>query len=318
MVQGCIKVKVVVTGASGFIGKNLLLGAPKVWEIFALYNTDISFPEFVKKNDLVNVIPIKCNLLNLSEVETMVRRIGTDIDLCIYLASVVKIRETVNDPLIDVDVAIRGLLNFLERFLIGRIVYMSSGAVYDGLAGPVSPNSMVSPTLPYAISKLTSELFIKYYQYRRHKISEFIILRFFGAFGPYEPSFKIFTKLVKTFGIERRKDFTVIGNGNNLIDAMYIEDVIRGIIEVSDSDSLKNTTVDFASHNPITINDLVKRAADFFGVENPKITHLGNVPEYITFYSVDETLRKEIGFSPVIKLEEGLEYLYNFLGRKER
>lgn len=310
--------KVVITGASGFIGRNLLLKTPKAWKIFALYNTDVSFLKFVEENSLRNVMPVKCNLSCHNEVEDIVSQIGIDIDLCIYLASIVRLRETADDPIVDIDISVKGLLNFLEKFSIGRMIYMSSGAVYEGLNGPVSPNSMVSPTLPYAISKLISEMFVKYYQHRRHKISDFIILRFFGAFGPYEPSFKIFTKLVKTFGIEHNREFTIIGDGENLIDAMFIEDAVQGIIEVSNSSNLKNKIIDFASHNPITINELVKRAADFFGIKNPQISHLGNVPEYITFYSIDYTLERELGFKPVIKLEEGLKRLYDFLkGRKK-
>ena len=44
-----------------------------------------------------------------------------------------------------------------------HVVYASSGAVYDGLTGAVSPATPVSPLLPYAISKLAAEHYIRFF-----------------------------------------------------------------------------------------------------------------------------------------------------------
>jgi nucleoside-diphosphate-sugar epimerase len=43
-------------------------------------------------------------------------------------------------------------VTLLEHVRAGHVVYVSSGAVYDGLNGPVSPATAVAPRLPYAIS----------------------------------------------------------------------------------------------------------------------------------------------------------------------
>ena len=47
--------KVVVTGAAGFIGRNVLLRAPRDWEILALYRRSTDFETFVSEQRLSNV-----------------------------------------------------------------------------------------------------------------------------------------------------------------------------------------------------------------------------------------------------------------------
>ena len=123
------------------------------------------------------------------------------------------------------------------------MIFFSSGAVYDGLTGLVSPESKLNPKLPYAISKLASEQYIQFFA-KKGQIENYIILRFFGAFGPYEPERKIYTKLVRAFALEGKDEFVVRGDGKNLIDAMYVDDTIDGILKVMAS-SEKNKIVDF-------------------------------------------------------------------------
>lgn len=305
--------RVIITGASGFIGRNLLLKIQEDWEVFAIYNSDSSFLKFVQDNELRNVLPMRCDLTDIEEIKSLSKEIGNTFDICFYLAALVRVRETINNPWLDINISLKGLINFLEIFQGEHFIYMSSGAVYDGLSGGVCPTKHVSPTLPYAISKLTCEQFVQYFKYKRNRISDYTILRFFGAFGPYEPPFKIYTKLVKTFGIERNDTFVILGDGENLIDAMYIEDAVNALIKIAKSKKPINKVVDFASRKPITINSLVETASKVFSVNSPRIIHIGEIPEYITFYSVDDTLEKEIGFKPKYSLEEGLINLYKFL-----
>ena len=55
------------------------------------------------------------------------------------------------------------------------------------------------------------------------------MVRFFGAYGPYEASHKIYTRLVRAFALESRNTYTIYGDGANLIDAMYVDDAIDAV-----------------------------------------------------------------------------------------
>src|SRR5205823_5507646 len=124
-------------------------------------------------------------------------------------------------PLWDLESNAIALVRFLEHCRVGHIVFASSGAVYDGLVGDVTPSTPVDPRLPYAISKLASEQYVRFFAERRHAIESFVNVRFFGAYGPYEPERKITTRWMRAVMAGQRA-FTVRGNGQNLIDFMYV------------------------------------------------------------------------------------------------
>jgi len=147
-------------------------------------------------------------------------------------------------------------------------------------------------------------------------IDSFVVLRFFGAYGPYEPSRKIFTKLVRAFYFDKRRDFTIVGDGNNFIDAMFVDDAVDGLLSVIGSD-VRDVTVDFASGEPLTINELVTRLAKIFGLSNVTIKCKGSPVEYTTFYVSAERMESFFGFKPKTSLEVGIRKLAKWL-EKER
>jgi len=306
---------IIVPGASGFIGKNFILKAPKDWRIIAIYNnTDLQ--DFVEEHRLDNVITVKCDLTNEEDVEKLSKQLGNEFDVCLYLAANTSIPRSVKDPSFDLYRNTITLLNFLKFFEGEKIIFLSSGAVYVGLSGLVNPSIPVSSNIPYAISKLASENYIRFYATRKKTFKNYTILRFFGAYGPYEPNRKIYTKLVRTFYFEKKNEFTIYGDGKNLIDAMYIDDTIDGLLKVIKSDN-QNLTVDFCSRNPLTIDDLVHAAAKTFGKEDPIIRHKGITEEYIEFYASNKMMKKLFGFKPVMPLKEGLKKFADWMeGRK--
>lgn len=306
--------RIIIPGASGFIGKNLLLKLPPRWEVIALYNTSHDFLDFLVRNNLQNVYPLKVDLSDKDQIKKIVSIFGDNFDFAVYLAANGDPIHSVKDPSNDLLSNTITLINFLESIHVDRFLYFSSGAVYDGLIGEISPASALFPILPYAISNLASESYIKFYHLKRKKINSYIILRFFGAFGPYEPERKIYTKLIKNFALEKKESFSIAGDGNNLIDAMYIDDTIDGILKVIES-NYSNITLDFAFCNPITINELVKTTARIFGIKNPDIKHENTVPEYIAFKADCRTFNKTFDFETKINLDEGILKFCDFLVR---
>src|SRR5688572_17566465 len=171
----------VVTGASGFIGRNVLLRAPRDWAITALYH-HIPIEPFIAQHGLTHVRAVRCDLLDTTSVEAFARS-ANHVDAVLYLAANGDPAVSAAQPGLDLALNTTALVNFLEQCRAGHVVYVSSGAVYDGMRGPVSPRSPVSPCLPYAISKLASEHYLRFFCERRGSVSSFINVRFFGAYG---------------------------------------------------------------------------------------------------------------------------------------
>ena len=301
---------ILVVGASGFIGKNLLLKIPKKWKVSGIYRSDKAFLDFLAKNNLSNVHPLKCNLENIFEVKSVLEKLK-DIDVCVYFAANTNVRQLCEDATLDVTTNILPMTNFLKYFRGRKLIFFSSGAVYMGHTGQISPSSEINPTIPYAISKYTSELYIKFYYDKLESFKEYVILRFFGAYGPYEPSRKISTKLIELVKNPHEDVFTVFGDGRNYIDFMYIDDAIQGLLTVINS-SKANTTVDFCSGNPRTINQLVKKVGEIFG-KKIRIEHKGRSPEYIRFYASPNKMLQVFGFKPKITLKDGFQKFASIL-----
>ena len=129
--------RLLVTGASGFLGRNVLVQAPRDWDIVAVYHDALDFPEFVAHEGLVNVRAIRCDLTNASDVSALRATAGQTgpVDAALYLAANGDPAASARDPLRDLRLNTVALLTFLEHCPVPRLVYLSSGAVYDGLVG---------------------------------------------------------------------------------------------------------------------------------------------------------------------------------------
>ena len=230
-----MKLRLIIPGASGFIGRNLIMATPNDWEVVAVYHNSHDFPTWVKQKNLPHVTATGCDLNDEAAVCELARRVGTRFDACVFLAANGDPAYSVEHPFLDLQATVGTLLHFLSHFEIDRFIYFSSGAVYDGRSGSVSPDVTVSPRLPYAITNLACEHYAQAFT-RSGRVGQYLNLRFFGAYGPYEPPRKIYTRLVRRFAFERVPQFTIQGDGLNYIDAMYVEDAIRGVMTVLESD----------------------------------------------------------------------------------
>jgi UDP-glucose 4-epimerase len=304
--------KLMLTGASGFIGRNVLLRAPRDWPIVAVANRTPGLEAFVADHRLANVRVMRCELTDPSAVRALAAQAGSA-DAVLYLAANGDPAASAARPRWDLESNTQALVTFLEQVHVGHLVYLSSGAVYDGLSGPVSPASAVSPRLPYAISKLASEQYVRFFCERRRSIGSYLNVRFFGAYGPYEPARKITTRWLLALAAGQR-EFVIRGNGRNLIDFMYVDDAVDGMLKLVGA-SGTSATVDFTSGRPVTVNAIVEAMARALGVE-VTIAHHGETEEYIQFHSVDDAMHERFAFSPSISFDEGLRRLTAFFERE--
>ncbi len=307
--------RLLVTGASGFIGHNVLLRAPREWEIFAVYHSTPGLEAFVKEQGLSNIRPVRCNLLDEAEVKRLAHTIGAPTDAMLYLAANGDPAASSQRVRWDLESNTTAFVTCLEQCPAAHVVYVSSGAVYDGLRGGVSPATPVSPRLPYAISKLASEQYLRFFSDHRGTVGSYINVRFFGAYGPYEAERKITTRWLQGMASGQR-EFVVRGDGNNLIDFMFVDDAVDGFLALVRARGEKRT-VDFASGTPISVNDVVGAMARNLGVE-VTVRHEGHVPEYIEFRSIDTTMRDRFGIAPAIAFDAGLERLRKFLTERNQ
>lgn len=296
--------KVLLTGASGFIGKNFLELAPKDIEIIGIYNSSKDIENFIKEKNLNNVKLYKCDLTNENEVKKLFENIGNDFDYCIFLAGNVDVPLSKSNPEKDFKITVGSLINTLKNCKFNRFIYMSTAGVYDGIKGKVDVNAKLNPTVPYCISKLKAEENVKFYA-SKGNIKQYVILRFGGAFGKYSKKSKFMTKLVEDVYVNGKKTIEIYGDGTNLINVMYVKDTIKALLTALKSDK-SNVTCNLALEN-MTITETVNRVAKVF---NKKI-NIKDVPKlkeqkYITF-TYDSDFNEKFDFKPDYSFEQGIE-----------
>jgi nucleoside-diphosphate-sugar epimerase len=102
----------------------------------------------------------------------------------------------------------------------------------------------------------------------------------------------------------------VRGNGENLIDFMYVDDAVDAMLRLLRAGGA-SATIDLASGAPITVNGIVAAMARVLDVRI-SVRHEGVTEEYIQFRSVDPTMRERFGFNPTVPFDDGLRRLAAF------
>ena len=296
--------RLLVTGASGFLGRNFLLSLDPSWTVDAVYSKDNNFPGFLARSGLQHVSLYRCDLSDAEQVQALADVLPKRFDIILYLAADHASVASKPDPEADLMSGSIGFTTLLSSVHSDRLVYLSSGAVYEGLRGEVGPQLSVAPCLPYAVSKLACEACIPSFRDTGY-VGGYVTLRLFAAYGRFEASRKLSTRLVRWAAGGAREAFEIHGDGGNLIDMMYVSDVVRGIKKVIVSE-VSDEVVDFATGKPLSINNFVQRSAEILGVQGAPVRHVGEAAGYQEFVASSCRMEKLFDFRPETSLEQGL------------
>ena len=173
--------KILITGGAGFIGSNVADGYLKEGhQVIVVDNL------YTGKMENVNPsVKFYGSDIRSRKIEKIIKEEKPDI--INHHAAQMSVPASVEDPVFDADVNIRGLLNLLQnsvKYKVKKFIFISSGgAVYgDASEYPTSEEYPPVPLSPYAISKFVSEYYLNYY---RHQFGlKYTILRYANVYGP--------------------------------------------------------------------------------------------------------------------------------------
>lgn len=223
-----------------------------------------------------------------------------------HLAALADIVPSIKDPTSYFQSNVNGTFNVLEacrQHQVNRIVYAASSSCYGIPAEyPTPENAPVELKYPYALTKrLGEELVLHWAQvYKLPTLS----LRLFNVYGPRSRTSGTYGAVFGVFLAQKLagKPFTVVGDGSQTRDFTYVTDVAEAFLAAAKSDRI-GEIYNVGSGRTVSVNELVS----LLDGEKTYIPKRPGEPD-CTFADIAK-IRREIGWSPRVSIEEGVSRL---------
>jgi UDP-glucuronate 4-epimerase len=249
--------KVLVTGAAGFIGfhlsRRLLARGDQVTGIDNLNDYyDVSLKE-ARLAQLEREPAFSFHRQDIADRAAMQGIFaGERFDCVVNLAAQAGVRYSLVNPHAYIDANVTGFLNILEgvRHHGGHLVFASSSSVYGGNTRlPFSEmDSVDHPVSLYAATKRANELMAHSYAHLFGVRATG--LRFFTVYGPWgRPDMALF---LFTKGILAGEPINVFNEGRMVRDFTYIDDIVEGVVRVIDNPAASDPSWDSNAPSPAT------------------------------------------------------------------
>jgi len=295
--------RVLVTGASGFIGSHLvrrLLADGADVTVVVRYSSVMKNPRLQDMWERVGVI--EADLRNRGAL-VAVRDAAPQI--VFHLAAYNHVGQSFGQVEECFDVNAKGTANLLDACGDApRFVYLSTSEVYGAQDSvPFVETMEPHPMSPYSITKYAGELYCGMRQ--RLRPEQVVVLRAFNTFGPWQSTKAVIPELILAC-LEASPVRTT--KGEQTREFNFVEDIVDGIVRAGLHRGALPGPVNLAAGQEIAIRDLVRRIAELTGAtDRVEIGALPTRPNEIWRMYADATrARTELGWQPRTGFDDGL------------
>ncbi|MDQ5939895.1 MAG: UDP-glucuronate 4-epimerase [Pseudomonadota bacterium] len=306
--------KILVTGAAGFIGAALSLRLlERGDDVVGVDNLNDYYDINLKKARLARLLPYKnfifveCDIANNEVIESLFSK--EKFQRVVHLAAQAGVRYSITNPHVYAQSNLVGFLTILEgcrQQNVEHLIYASSSSVYGANTKlPFSTSDHVDhPVSLYAATKKANELMAHSYSH----LYDFATtgLRFFTVYGEWgRPDMSPF---IFTRQILANKPIDLFNYGNHQRDFTYIDDIIEGIVRVVDTPPTENYRLyNIGNSQPEPLLTFVETLEKHLG--KTAVKHLlpmqaGDVQD--TYADMDD-MKRDFNYRPKTSLDEGLE-----------
>lgn len=324
--------KILVTGAAGFIGFHLVKSLIKqnqyvvgLDNINAYYDVQLKLDRLkylgitnsqILYNKLIqseSFDKFYFTLLNLEDKQNIGNLfLINQFDVVVHLAAQAGVRFSIENPLTYINSNILGFHNVLEccrQYPVQQLIYASSSSVYgNNLKVPFNENDDVNhPISLYAATKKSNELMAHTYSHLYNLYSTG--LRFFTVYGPWGRPDMAYFKF--TEAIIKNKPIQVYNQGHLKRDFTYIDDIIKGINSVVfDQEKFKGELYrifNIGNNQPVDLLDFISTIEQLLKKEAIKeYLPMQAGDAEVTFADINK-INKVYDFYPETTIKEGLK-----------
>lgn len=321
--------KILVTGAAGFIGSALVLQLlERGDEVIGIDNHNDYYDPALKEARLArhidnpNYIHVRGDLADRKVIENLFTTHKPN--RVVNLAAQAGVRYSLENPLAYIDSNLVGFANILEGCRhndVEHLVYASSSSVYgSNTKMPFSVHDNVNhPVSLYAATKKANELMAHSYSHLYQLPTTG--LRFFTVYGPWDRPDMALQKFAKA--IVNDEPIQLFNHGNHRRDFTYIDDIVEGVIRVLDKPAISNPDwsgdnpdsgtshapwriYNIGNNNPVELKDYIAALENALGKKASKELlplQPGDVPG--TYANMDNLI-KDFNYKPSTKLDDGM------------
>ncbi len=321
--------KVLITGAAGFIGMHLaqrLLARGD--EVVGIDNLNDYYDVKLKEDRLEQLLAhdrFRFERMNMADTEKTAALFAREgVDAAVNLAAQAGVRYSLKNPHAYIESNVQGFTNILEgcrHTKVGHLVFASSSSVYGAnTAMPFSVHQNVDhPVSLYAATKKANELMAHSYSHLYGLPTTG--LRFFTVYGPWgrpDMSASLFARAI----LEGRP-IDVFNHGDMQRDFTYIDDIVEGVVRVLDQPAAPNPAFDTANPDPATsyapyriynignnqpvrLMDFIAAIEEAMGQEAQKNFLPMQAGDVQATYADVDALQEAVGFTPATPLKEGM------------
>lgn len=295
----------VVTGGLGFVGsqivRDLLENNAKVLVVDNLSKISKRSKEFFANG---NCEIFECNISNKNLLVAKINDFCPDV--IYHMAAMHYIPECNKNPEKTIDVNIKGLqtvVSSFEELAKGRLVFISSGAVYKDSADPLEEKSEIELGDIYALSKYAGENICRL----SSRAADISIVRLFNVYGSGETNPHILPEIIEQLRYSRTLQ---LGDVDPVRDFIHVTDASEAIRKVGETDCdgrIFNVSGDAA----VSVREIIDIVSEILGYEievmkdparyrkNDKKAQVADIKK----------IRELLGWNPMVGLREGLEDL---------
>ena len=293
--------RTLVTGGAGFIGSHLverLLSDGH--SVVVLDNFSNGNPENLQQSERdPNLKLHRVDISNQEEVQPLFAKI----DWVFHLAALADIVPSIQEPIKYHRANVDGTVAVLEASRaagVKRFVYSASSSCY-GIPEqvPTPETSPIRPMYPYALTKNMGEQCVMHW----HQVYQLpcISLRLFNVYGPRSRTSGTYGAVFGVFLAQKLagKPFTVVGDGNQTRDFIFVTDVVDAFVRAGECQN-SGEILNVGSGNTYSVNRLVSLLGG-------DVIHLPKRPgEPDSTFADTQKIRRMFGWRPQVSFEEGV------------